>query len=228
MALYHTDFGDEVIGQPPAGWSPRWGTSGWDVEVVADGTAPSGRAVQAVKGGTALGGPWRGLAWDQIDLDPARGSFETLALVRADTADAQGNDASLIGPIGRGTGTQDNEGFVAGTLYVTGGVHGVQVVRRVAGNAARSTSTAPPFRWEFGQWWWLRLRAVQQMFFVRFWPMGSEEPEGWSVTRVDEAIPEVGWVGVGAFRPGTYRLGQITVTTLEPGDWGMEPALPIG
>ncbi|MCY1656361.1 hypothetical protein OVA21_03885 [Dietzia sp. SL131] len=182
---FFTDFSENTIGQPPAGWSTRWrDTNMWTVQADAAGL---GGVILKSTAPAPTGETNRVLAWDAI----GSGHSNVEVVLRW-----SGNSAAVpVRPVVRGAGTAATPtGYVGGSQNATTDSlqsHPASATLTTLGTAARTFSA--------NTWYITRLRAEGSVISSRTWLDSTPEPTAWDFQVTDTAIPGPGWVGLRVF-----------------------------
>jgi hypothetical protein len=213
MAQFFTDFSDYPAGEAPADWIERWILGGQALEVVEVADATGGKVLRH----RITENNRRAFSWDAV---PGASNVEVVARVRTSDADAR------FGVIVRGSGeghVRDNEyGFTtelepgrytadrrphdeADEPQHTTRSYDARMARtpeRPHGTGKQDGMTT--FRFEPGEWYWLRLRAVDGAqgvdVYAKAWSGAAEdELPDFSHARESSESADVGaegWVGI--------------------------------
>lgn len=184
-----TDFSDDNDGAVPTGWTPRWHSTNdeWSVDTDA-----------AVLRFEADANARRALSWDAISM--TAGDVDLLAQVRVPSIASGGNHGRLHLRSGGSAGNEQGyyfdlreQGFALYS-YPSG-----QLLEQV-GTTASDT------------WYWIRFRAHGSDLKLRYWLVGTDEPDVWQI-EVTDTEHTSGWVGVGSWDATPSEWGYVAVGT---------------
>lgn len=201
-----TDFGGDVPGQSPAGWTTGWVSQGsnWHVDeregrkVLVDNAASDGRRILVWEDAGEIFNP------DVLMLTKVPGTMNSAQqwiVVRA--SGGAGEETGVAFQI-------RNNGFRI-ARYNNGSL------LTVDGNPSLPIAPDPT------KWYWVRLQVEDQLFRGKVWPEDEDEPDSWGIVRWNPDIMVPGHIGVGRFNSGT---GDALFAYFGVGAGGLPPPRP--
>lgn len=208
LSRQYTDFGDDTLASPPAGWASQWDANVTAL-VTAQASLPSGQGPLLDKT-VAVGDSF--FAWTDAEAE-SFADCEVLALIRPN-ADS-GTTDNAIGVILRGSGTNVTKtGYRAVLNSATAGARNrIEISKWVAGSFTFLANAT--FAWATGTNYWIRFRARGTSLRVRVWADGSPEPGTWNVTTSDADVTGRGKAGAYIYHPSSsFYVGSFAVAPL--------------
>lgn len=200
MAQYWEYWADESIGalaDAPAGWTRRWDSAGATLAIVADASAPSGKALRITK----TAGDRFLLTMDAIDSDPNRANIEVLLLVRFPATLIEGQN--LVGATGRASGNGTTETGYVSNMNAGGGLLNGRVSIYSAGTsltAILSESMGSMAAHQGGEFY-VRLNCQGTTITRALAPRATPTVEN-ADSATNMALSAAGWAGIFAFTSG--------------------------
>lgn len=194
-----TTFANQSVGLAPSGWSEEsgWGADGWTV--AEELTALDDRTLQGSFGTVAE----RAISWDAI---PAAASGEVYLRFRF--LEASGLSLRAVQK-----------------AQVTGGQQLAEFMEfnQAAGEAqlnfysdgTKFLIASVPMAFVVGDWYRARFRIDDRFRRIRVWDDADPEPAAWDSSQIvlNQPTPDRGWVGLGAYDPGSVEVDWVSVTT---------------
>lgn len=208
LAAQATDFEDDALASPPAGWASQWDANVTAV-VTAQANLPEGKGPLLDKT-TGVGDSF--FAWTDAAAD-TQADCEILALIRPN-ADS-GTTDNAIGVILRGSGDNSTKTGYRAVLNSNsaGSRDRIEISKWVAGSFTFLANAT--FSWATGTNYWLRFRARGTSLKAKVWAEGAAEPGSWNVTTTDSSVSGPGKSGAYVYHTSsTFYVGSFAVAPL--------------
>lgn len=185
------DFGDDVTGAFPAGFTSRWSDTNHTAAVREKAGASGGKTFEHVSSAAAN-------RFFSLDAAGDIADQEVLVKVRVTGTGTSGQGGAIV----RGGGSAASQ-----QGYYCSPVSGVWRVSRLVGNV-NTTLGSTGVAFAADTWFWVRLRVVGTTVSAKVWADGGAEPGAWQYTTTD--------ANVASGRPGIFAG---TATTGSTRDW---------
>lgn len=210
MAKYWEDWGDQTLGNEPAGWTKAWFQNGYSLTVQEDTDAPAGRRLRLNR---TVSSDRTFITLDAVDNDPDRATLKIRALVKTEKWST--NALMIHGGVGGRITDAINEGAYVSAAYQASGAN----VGRLALNRYASSST---LLYESGNdvlqpdtYYWIGLDCIGDQITVSVRDKDDPNIVLHTSTITDSVVSNAGRVGVFAFSSvsGNVDFGAVAIAT---------------